>query len=108
MKRQGKTTQVRQGDVFIEECAVLPADAQQVEPVAGRVILAAGEVTGHHHAMPSSDAAILAKGAERFLKVNRQSTLSHEEHGPIVLPGGTYEITIQREYDGEYMRPVVD
>jgi hypothetical protein len=52
---------------------------------------------------------MLARGAERYLRIDRQSTLSHEEHAPIVLPAGTYEIVIQREYDPTLIsRPVVD
>lgn len=64
----------------------------------GRVILAWGEVTGHHHEV--QDACALLDPAElaipaadffeepdgrRILLVNRPCVLRHQEHGPIAL-----------------------
>jgi hypothetical protein len=36
------------------------------------------------------------------------ATIVHEEHGPITLPPGDYQITIQREYEPESIRNVQD
>jgi hypothetical protein len=101
----------RQGDVLIEPLAAgesIPAKATEVPRDAGRVILAYGEVTGHAHAISDDNAILMALGEDRFLKVEKQVTLSHEEHDPIVLYDGTYRITRQREYHPEAIRNVND
>jgi hypothetical protein len=106
MAKRRAVKQYRQGDVFVAQAKA--AEGEPVPAQDGRLILAAGEVTGHHHAVPSAEAAMVAKGAERFLRVPKLTTLAHEEHGPIQLPGGTYEVTIQREYHPESIRNVLD
>ncbi len=108
-KERVMTKQLRQGDVLLELVDEAKAKgAKAVKQKGDRVILAYGEATGHHHAVPLAEAALLAKGAERFLRVPKQGTLSHEEHGPIRLPSGTYEVTIQREYAPGEIRNVLD
>jgi hypothetical protein len=99
----------RQGDVLIEQIETLPkGKLDEVPREGGRVILAHGEVTGHAHALTDQSAVLMSfrtmdpRGRPeelRFLKVGKQSTLSHEEHGPIELPSGTYKVTIQRQWD---------
>ena len=52
----------RQGDVLIRSIdgAALPADAKpEPRDGRGRLILAAGEVTGHHHAVADRTATLL-------------------------------------------------
>ena len=58
----------RQGDVAIERIASLAANLNPVPLEEGKVILAHGEVTGHHHAFCSEEAEkfIDEKGAEYF------------------------------------------
>ncbi len=102
-----KAIQIRQGDVLVETRSI-PKGADPVPPECGLVILARGEATGHHHSVPSARAAMLAKGAERFLRVERPVALSHQEHAPIQLRAGVYEVTIQREYTPEEIRAVAD
>jgi hypothetical protein len=36
------------------------------------------------------------------------ATVTHEEHGPITLPRGTYRVWRQREYSPEAIRVVRD
>lgn len=111
----------RQGDVLIEEVPSMPQAKRTIVPrEGGRVILAHGEVTGHAHAITDQDAVLMsitvppatkrmAATEERYLRLERQSTLSHEEHGPIELPAGTYRVTIQRQWDpAKTYRPVID
>jgi len=102
--------QARQGDVFISKVEKLPKETKELERQGGRIILAAGEATGHHHAI-SADMVrfvINEQTQRRFLKVEKKVALNHEEHAEIQLPAGKYEVEIQREYDGEYIRTVVD
>lgn len=103
----------RQGDVLIRTVAEIPSAANDVTP-EGRIVLAYGEVTGHAHALAKGSAREFsladASGAvRRFLSVVSESaTVRHEEHAPIPLPIGLYEIVQQREYTPEEIRNVAD
>ena len=100
----------RQGDVIIIPVEAFPTNTTEVLRDGGRIILAAGEVTGHHHAIASEGAALLAapNTDDRFLRIMDASgvTLTHEEHAPIVLPAGNYVVRIQREYTSANMPPI--
>jgi len=107
---------VRQGDVVVRPCADAVRSGQAVSD-AGRVILAYGEVTGHAHevvdAQPGNEvlppAALFEQpDGRRFLFVDRPCLLCHQEHGPIALAPGSYEVVRQREYSPEAIRNVTD
>jgi len=99
----------RQGDVLLVPVPEIPADATPGRREQGRIVLAHGEATGHAHAIADPDAEILEDGAIRYLRVgDRGAALTHEEHGPIQLPPGTYRVVIQREYTPEGNRNVRD
>lgn len=109
-KKTTKQKQFRQGDVLVD-CVEGPLDdAAPVDRENGRIILAYGEVTTHAHAISEAHAAMFAKGAERFLRVEkRPAFLRHEEHSKIELPPGKYRVTRQREYrPGELPQNVAD
>ena len=100
----------RQGDVMIVEVERTESTLAQVDRENGRIVLAHGEVTGHAHAIASSDAMLFmdAKTLDRYLDVKAPVTLDHEEHSRIELPSGFYRVTIQREYRPEGIRKVLD
>lgn len=100
--------QFRQGDVFLLKVDELPKGAKPVEKTENRVVLEYGEVTGHAHAIAADDATIYIEGARRYLEVCWEATLKHEEHAPIVLESGVYEIVRQREYHPQELRYVLD
>lgn len=99
----------RQGDVLIEQIAELPKALKRQK---GRIILALGEATGHHHAIEERDAADWwkadADGADHFLTVKTETAVTHQEHAPIVLPPGNYRVRRQREYTPAAIRNVAD
>jgi hypothetical protein len=102
----------RQGDVLIRRVSRLPNGSKDVTPKS-RIVLAHGEVTGHAHAIAEGEAreysfAGAAGIVRRFLKVVSEATVRHEEHAPIPLPSGLYEIVQQREYHPEEIRNVAD
>jgi hypothetical protein len=80
--------------------------------------VAFGELTGHSHrlALEDQDAAeVLEIGDGIFVRISRSggsieggATFIHEEHGPVRLPAGNYQVTIQREYTPEKIRSVLD
>lgn len=100
----------RQGDVLVRQVAV--KKQAEWKPVLdnGRCILAYGEVTGHAHevvaAVKTDDLPkdmppaqlFEAPDGKRFLMVAVDCTLIHQEHGPIALKPGAYEVVRQREY----------
>lgn len=109
----------RQGDVLISQVAQLPEAAQPVEnSTSPKIVLAWGEVTGHHHRIENDGDVAEAQeftmkdaagAVRRFLKVfDLGATVKHEEHAAIALPPGLYEITQQREYTPEAIRNVAD
>lgn len=102
---------VRQGDVLIEKISQIPKGLKKQKPVDGRVILAYGEATGHHHSI-DADAVDWwkgdDKGDEQFVVLKVDSRVVHQEHSAIDLPKGNYRVTIQREYSPEEIRRVQD
>lgn len=102
----------RQGDVMIRQIKSIPRTAKDITSNK-RIVLAYGEVTGHAHAIAQGEALEFtmedaAKAVRRFLQVVGLATVRHEEHAPIELPPGCYEIIQQREYHPEAIRNVED
>ena len=103
----------RQGDVLVvERTDNLPAQMTEVERDNGAVILAYGEVTGHSHAIAEDDVTLFMPSFAtnvRILQVGEGgATLRHDEHNPIVIPQGTYDVIIQSEFHDEEFRQVID
>lgn len=99
----------RQGDVLIRKVDDLPdGERKRVRAKGGRVILAEGEATGHAHAVRAVGVILWAYAAQRYLEVQKEAILQHEEHEAIPLPPGNYEIVRQREYRPEGIRRVAD
>ena len=86
-------TQYRHGDLLITPVDSIPVGCKKKEDL----ILAAGEVTGHHHRL-SDTAVIYEKGEEMFFDAKLETFLTHEEHGPITFSPGKYRVVRQREY----------
>ena len=97
-QRSSEETMYRQGDVLIVACDEIPSEAVREKPAGGKCILAEGEATGHHHAVPASHATMYMVGMAMYLAVARACYLRHQEHGKIRLPEGKYRVIRQREY----------
>jgi predicted YcjX-like family ATPase len=68
-----------------------------------KVILALGEVTGHHHRFEFHDNShnvklYVAHGGARYLHVTKAAELLHEEHSTVTVPPGRYLLPSQVEY----------
>lgn len=113
-KNTVEPVQFRQGDVFIHTPKSVPTKLVEVAPDPRGVVLAEGEATGHHHRIgPSFRNAVLLRtedGLRSFLRVTGgvPASLKHEEHAPISIPPGLHEVYIQREYQPDGVRQVVD
>lgn len=90
-----KTSIIRQGDVLLVPVRRLPAGLKPVAPENGRVVLAHGEATGHHHSFAFSDRAALFRedggGGGLFLSIaaGAPAALEHQEHAAFWRPDGT-------------------
>jgi len=91
--------QYRQGDVLLVP-TTLPQGATPVSTGRG-AILARGEATGHAHAI-LDPVNVFALAGRSFIQADQAVTLRHEEHGPITVEPGIYEIRQQREWWGEW------
>lgn len=107
----------RQGDILLVRCDDRPAvnvidgTANGIvrEPENGRLIIARGEATGHHHSVAVAGAEIVQDAEAVYLRIMAPTTLDHQEHGSIALDPGTYRVIRQREYQpGELPRQVAD
>jgi hypothetical protein len=109
----------RQGDVpLIPFVADLP-DFQEVKAEDGKLTLALGEATGHHHRIEGSSFSFGEPDNHRLyrdpmtgahiLEVGGGgASLLHEEHSTIDLAPGRYLQLIQVEDDGEMISQVID
>jgi len=97
----------RQGDVLLVPATPNAFDLRPVyrKREDGGIILAAGEATGHHHRIRDRSAREyreVGRPRRRYVRVGpRGATITHEEHDPIQVPQGTYEIVQQREFAPE-------
>jgi len=97
----------RQGDVLIRRIDKLPKK-KALRRVNG--VLAYGEVTGHSHRVDNlTRADVLEIDNRVFLHVGEEGVrIVHDEHSPLALSAGNYEITIQKEYAPAEIRNVAD
>lgn len=107
MKTERRTL-FRQGDVLIERVGRIPKDAVKSPAENGRIILAHGEATGHHHSLDIADADWWKTADEQFIEVKKPAEVVHQEHAPIALEPGKYRVKRQREYSPEAIRNVAD
>jgi hypothetical protein len=101
----------RQGDILITAVQEIPRGLREVPRENGRIVLAHGEVTGHAHVLEGDALFIgadLEEMTDRFLKVESESQLVHDEHATITLPPGSYRVSRQREYAPEAPIQVAD
>ena len=119
--KKTKCHHYRQGDVLIERIVNIPTHAEK-QTKSTRIILAHGEVTGHHHALEAADLADWWKtgeistdnqkptklAGELFIALLAGGVVTHPEHAEVKLPPGYYRIIRQREYTPEAVRNVAD
>lgn len=91
----------RHGDV-----GIFPTKKKFLDGVKrDRLVLAEGEVTGHAHRIAEGEASLYEKNGVLYLRVfSDTATVTHEEHKPIEIPMGDYEIRIQKDYEPEGWR----
>jgi hypothetical protein len=88
----------RQGDVLLIPVDNMPNEAQDLSSENGRFILARGEATGHHHSVDATKSRLYSANGKMYLRVDKDIMLEHQEHDPIDLKPGNYEVRLQRQY----------
>lgn len=99
----------QQGDVLLKKLTILPEG--EIKLISkNKMILAEGEVTGHFHGIEESESELIQIKERIFLLLKKVATLKHQEHGPITLEPGIWEVGRVQEFDYFSMmkRPVVD
>ena len=77
-------------------------------------ILALGETTGHMHQVRKTDldnCDVFLNTEGRLVvavKTGKEVAVVHEEHGPVTLTEGNWEVRIQNEYQPDGWRQVAD
>ena len=90
---------IQQGDVLVS-VSNIPASAKVKKNHARGVVLAEGETTGHAHVITGVDDAVLFEDdGAMYLRVLKETVLTHEEHKPVTIPAGDYSVSIVKEYD---------
>jgi hypothetical protein len=109
-----RKTAIRQGDVLITPCKEIPSSAKVADAESGRLIVARGEATGHHHSFPWQRGATLFRddgagsGGAQFVRVEDAVALEHQEHSALTVEPGKYEVRIQRTFQSGMVRQVAD
>lgn len=99
----------QQGDVLLRKLNDLPEGAVKALGKR-RCTLAEGEHTGHSHVVEDDEAELIQIGERILLKLGRAATVTHQEHKPIVLSPGIWEVGRVKEFDwfSQMERTVVD
>jgi hypothetical protein len=96
----------RQGDVLIVRADSIPKDAKVV--ARNHLVLALGEATGHSHTITLEGAELLTTTLERWMTLPSETEIVHQEHAPIQIPAGDYQVIQQVEYTPTEIRNVHD
>jgi len=87
----------QQGDVILRKIDSLPSlDGAKV--THKRLVLAHGE-SGHSHVIEDDEAELIEIGERMLLKLAKPATIKHEEHGPVRLSPGIWEVGRVKEFD---------
>lgn len=90
-----------QGDVTFHAVTSFPKGAK-VLTHDGSFVLRLGETTGHKHVITESapnTMRIVEHNGKHYIELSAPATVTHEEHGPIILSPGKYRVSHEREKD---------
>lgn len=87
----------QQGDVLGVKLEKMPTGKQKLISKQ-RLIIAHGE-SGHSHVIEDDEAELIQIGERMILKLEKSAMIIHEEHKPIKLDMGIWEIGRVQEFD---------
>jgi len=108
MKNKTAKRTFQQGDVIGRKLDAMP-EGTPINITRKRLVLAHGE-NGHSHIIEDDEAELITIGERMLLKLTRAATIIHEEHAPIRLSPGVWEVGRVQEYDyfAQMSRQVMD
>lgn len=89
----------RNGDILLKTIEKLPDNLKQIFQ-GKEFTVALGEITGHSHvivAEPAIEVLEDEKG-KRYIKINGEAEIKHQEHKTIKLKSGMYVIIHEQEF----------
>jgi len=86
----------RQGDILFKKIERLPNNLNEKTDK----VVAEGEETGHAHILLDGALFELINSESLFIKSDQTTRIIHDEHLPIKLESGNYQVIRQREYLG--------
>jgi hypothetical protein len=103
-------TTIQQGDVILRRIALPHIITSISRPMnrGKKLVLSKGETTGHSHVLEveETEAELIEMGGNMILQLENAGVLTHEEHKPVEVPPGTYEVAAVAEYD--YANQIVE
>lgn len=94
MKAQ-KTAQ--QGDVILRRINSIPNGAKKIADT--KLMLAEGEVSNHYHGITQLGSEMFQLDNRVFIKLAEPATITHQEHKPVHLEPGIWEVGRVQEFD---------
>ena len=103
---------VRQGDILVRPRDSAIRRGMPVAPEAGRIVLAHGEATGHHHSIALSSRVAMFRedggGGLALAVQDEPALLEHQEHAALTIAPGVHDVIRQRSYSGGLVQRVAD
>lgn len=87
-----------QGDVLFEKTGRKIGGNRVPARADGRIVIARGEKTGHDHTVDSETATLYQNGDKLALVVAESTQIVHQQHSPLLLEPGYYDVMVQRQY----------
>jgi hypothetical protein len=85
----------QQGDVVLLQIAKAPEGTKK-----NNNVIQEGEHTGHAHRITGGVGNIFTVGEQMYVKAGKEgATITHEEHLPVTIEEGDYEVRIVRQKD---------
>lgn len=109
MKTKKSQNTAQQGDVNFRRLQEMPTG--EIKIIAKkRLVVAEGEATGHNHVIEDEDAELIQIGDRMLVRLAKAATIKHQEHNPITLAPGIWEVGRVQEFDYFKMmsRQVID
>ncbi len=94
-----KAKAIQQGDIRIRP---RPPITRHMQRVSSPVVVARGEKTGHQHVLTApAEVEVYERGGVFYAIVpeGSEATIQHDEHAPVTIAPGTWEIDKVREFD---------
>jgi len=99
----------RQGDILFKKIDTLPTSLTEKPDK----VVAEGELTGHAHLLMNGALFEVINSEDLYIQAGESTKIIHDEHLPIKLEPGSYQVIQQREFLGQgigrnIVRRVVD